>query len=78
MNPGPVIGLALEGLEQGTGKIMVFVNTGWYGGTSEESDELAFEREDPEDPDSAVVAEAEASCVNLVLATPGTKRRVSP
>ncbi len=67
VNPGPVIGLALEGLKQGTGKIMVFVNTGWYGGISEESDELAFEREDPEDPDSAVVVEAEASCVNLVL-----------
>ena len=30
--PGPIIGTALEGLEQGRGQILMFVHRGWYGG----------------------------------------------
>jgi hypothetical protein len=31
--PGPIVGKALENLEDGEGKIMVLVNLGWYGRT---------------------------------------------
>ena len=30
--PGPVVGTALESLDQGSGRIQVYVHRGWYGG----------------------------------------------
>ncbi len=67
VKPGPVIGTALKGLSDRSGRIMVFVSTGWYGGYAGNTEDLVVRSDDPEDPDSGVSIEPGAPRVKLAL-----------